>query len=608
MAPEYPLELLSPARDLACARAAIDHGADAIYIGGPAFGARAAACNSFEDIEQLVRLAHPFGVKVYVTMNTLMDDRELEQAVVQANRFYQMGVDALIIQDMGVLEADMPPIPLHGSTQMNNRSLAKVSFLEQVGLTQVVLARELSLDQIREIRQGTTVPLEFFVHGSLCVSYSGQCYMSESVTGRSANRGECAQFCRHRYTLRDGKGKKLASERYLLSLQDLDLSSQLLLLVEAGISSFKIEGRLKDENYVKNITAFYRQKLDMLLEKKEGGWRSSVGRSTFIFTPDPKKSFHRGETEYYLKSRRNRPAELRTPKATGERLGRVDSVREKYFTIDTTQKLQNGDGLCYFDGQDQLVGLRINRVEDRLLFPASGKLPPLGTLIFRNIDKHFLDLLKRSEDCRKIEIDLALGETDDGLQLSCIDETGFKTVFKLEAVPQLATRTGGASGMAERQLKKSGGSCFVVKNVMVCIADTHFYPAALFNQIRREGLAFHHERRLQSYQVEPVSINPNDVLWPAAETSDLTNITNNSAKKFYQRHGVEDTENRPKLPLMTCRYCIRHQLNLCLRDPDGEGRRVVGPLTITDKSGSYQLDFDCKLCEMRVTKKGSGES
>ncbi len=366
------IELLAPAKNRACGIAAIDHGADAVYIGGPKFGARAAAANSLDDIAHLVNYAHRFRAKVYVAVNTLLENDELEQAVALCHRLYGLGVDALIIQDLGLFASELPPIPLHSSTQMNNRTVEKVRFLEQIGFSQVVLARELSLTEIQAIAAATTVPLEIFVHGALCVAYSGQCYISEVMAGRSANRGECAQFCRHMFTLKDGTGKTVAKDRYLLSLKDLNLSCRLADLIDAGVSSLKIEGRLKDENYVKNVTAAYRVALDRILDAREDVVRASSGRCRFAFTPDPERSFSRGQTDHFLVTPRNTVAEIRTPKSIGKRLGRVVAVDVHSFTLDGVEPVHNGDGLCFFHPKTGLIGFKVNRVEGRSISPKDG--------------------------------------------------------------------------------------------------------------------------------------------------------------------------------------------------------------------------------------------
>ena len=362
------IELLAPAKNLACGVAAINHGADAVYIGGPGFSARAAAANSIQDIEQLVGHAHLFGAKVYVALNTIFSDDELEQAVAMCHTLYRIGVDALIIQDTGLLQSDLPPIALHSSTQMNNRTPERVCFWQNVGLEQVVLARELSLSQIREIRAKSSVVLEFFVHGALCVSYSGQCYISEVMAGRSANRGECAQFCRHKFDLKDGDGRLLEKDSYLLSLKDLDLSANLEELIDAGISSLKIEGRLKDEQYVKNVTAYYRKALDKIISERSDLVAASSGVCRFDFSPDPQKSFNRGSTDYFIRKKRNIVGDLRSPKSKGQLIGRVASIDKSSFVVDTNEKIVNGDGLCFYNRQGTLVCLRVKIAYGIMLF------------------------------------------------------------------------------------------------------------------------------------------------------------------------------------------------------------------------------------------------
>ncbi len=427
MTAAHQIELLAPARDLACGLAAINHGADAVYIGGPHFGARAAARNSLADIEKLIRHGHLFGVRLYITLNTLFEDCELDSVVRLIYRLHDMGVDGIIIQDMGLLECDLPPIPLHASTQQNNRTAEKVSFLEKVGFQQVVLARELSLEDIASIRKASTIALEFFVHGALCVSYSGQCYISELVAGRSANRGECAQFCRHKFTLRDGRGRVIAKDRHLLSLKDLDLSAHLSSLIAAGISSFKIEGRLKDENYVKNITAYYRSALDRIMGGKPSLQRSSDGHCSFSFIPDPTGSFNRGGTDYFLVNRSNDVATLDSTQSIGRRLGRVQRIDrvEGSFILDTVETIRNGDGLCYYKSGGGLCGIKVNRVEGRKIFPRSLPNIDLKTIVYRNFDTGFAKKLSGSHDCRFISVAMFLSETDRGLQLKLKMKTGY---------------------------------------------------------------------------------------------------------------------------------------------------------------------------------------
>jgi putative protease len=604
------LELLAPAKNLSCGIAAIDHGADAVYIGGPQFGARVAAANSLADIEKLVTVAHQFRARVYVALNTIFDDRELSQAASLAWQLREIGVDALIIQDMGLLECQLPPIPLHASTQLNNRTVEKVQFLEKTGFKQVVLARELSLAQIRKIRAATTATLEFFVHGALCVSYSGQCYISEVMVGRSANRGECAQFCRHQYTLRNGRGEILLRDRHLLSLKDLDLSAHLGELIAAGIDSFKIEGRLKDEAYVKNVTAFYRQALDKLIDADTRLSRASSGRCRFSFIPDTSKSFNRGKTEYFLLKKRNTPGALESPKSTGQALGPVVHTGKGYFILETKETVNNGDGLCFLSPEGRLIGLKVNRVENGRFHPKDPVVLPLGTLVHRNADTAFAKQLERSVHCRTLSVWIALTETADGLLMTVCDEDGVVSKTFLKAEKESARQTGAIEAMAEKQLKKSGGTLFLVVAVEVDLQPGSFYPAAVFNELRRKGLAEHLGKRLQGYVAEQAELILNDHPWPADEVSYLDNIANRKALVFYMRHGVKrghqsglKAKDVADCALMTCKYCIRAQLRMCPKTADGKVTEIVEPLVLFDNTGEYQLGFDCDGCEMTIRKR-----
>ncbi|HBG19419.1 MAG TPA: collagenase-like protease [Desulfobulbaceae bacterium] len=603
------IELLAPAKDLGCGLAAIQHGADAVYIGGPQFGARAAAANSLQDLEKLVTAAHQFRVKVYVAMNTVFDDRELDQAVNLAWQLYGIGIDALIIQDMGLLECDLPPIPLHASTQVNNRTPPKVAFLEKVGFQQVVLARELSLAEIREIRATTSVSLEFFVHGALCVSYSGQCYISEVMAGRSANRGECAQFCRHRYTLRDDHGTVLARDRYLLSLKDLDLSASLSDLIAAGIDSFKIEGRLKDQNYVKNVTAYYRRALDEIIDRDEGLTRASSGSCSFSFVPDPARSFSRGHTDYFLQKKRNRPGAIDSPKSLGMELGRVIVAERQYFTLATGETVGNGDGLCFFDLAGNLTGMKVNRVAAGRIYPKDAVIPPPGTTVYRNADTAFARLLAASELCRTLALQLDLREAVDGLLLHIIDEDGVTSETRLKVEKETARQPGSAALQAARQLKKSGGTIFAVEGVTADLGAEAFFPAAAYNELRRRALAHHEGVRLSSYPRQHVELQVSDVPWPETEVSYLDNIANRKAEDFYRRHGVREIDSatlRAEMvagcALMTTRYCIKAQLGICPKEKKRSGGEPVMPLTLSDNTGDYNLEFDCRRCGMIVRK------
>lgn len=607
------IELLAPAKNISCGIAAINHGADAVYIGGPLFSARAAASNSLADIKNLVTYAHQFRAKVYVAFNTLLNDNELDQAVELCHQLYGIGVDALIIQDVGLLASDLPPVPLHSSTQMNNRTVEKVQFLEHVGFAQVVLARELSLAQIKKIRSETTVPLEFFVHGALCVAYSGQCYVSEIITGRSANRGRCAQFCRHKFDLRDGNGVLLEKDRFLLSLKDLDLSSHLNALIDAGIRSFKIEGRLKDENYVKNVTATYRLALDTIIESKNYLARASSGRCQFGFTPDPSRSFSRGATDYFLNKPKNVVGEIRTPKSIGKKIGRVVAVDTTSFTIAGDETIYNGDGLCFFNQKNVLIGMRVNRVADRKIYPKDGVAQlhlPVGTEIFRNLDSNFNKILGQSNLCRKIVVKMTLIETNEGLQLNIIDEDGIVSKTTIIVEKEKAEKIGTIESVALRQLKKNGDTVFLVCDVALEISAELFFPTAVFNDLRRKAFASHLEMRLKSYNTDAKWRSPNEYPWPSTDVDYIDNITNRKAAEFYFHHGVKRIAHRflgagnaAGCALMTTKYCIKSQLGICTK-LNKKGIAIAEPLILTDNTGNYELDFDCDKCEMRVRKKG----
>ena len=599
--PPRTIELLSPAKDCATGIAAIDHGADAVYIGASRFGARAAAGNTIDDIRQLTEYAHQFHARVYVALNTLLDNDELQEAVTMTWQLSEVGIDALIIQDMGLLECDLPLLPLHASTQCDNRTREKVKFLEDVGFAQVVLARELSLAQIVEIRTATSVPLEFFIHGALCVSYSGRCFMSEVVAGRSANRGECAQFCRHRYTLKEGSGNIIRKDKHLLSLKDLDLSCHLQELIDAGISSFKIEGRLKDAGYVKNVTAFYRIALDGIIAADENLQRASSGRCTFAFTPDPSRTFNRGGTDYFLINPRNRPGSLNTPKSIGKEIGRIRKVLENSFEIDTNEEIANGDGLCFFDKDETLVGLRVNRVEGARVFPKDRVSLQPGTIVYRNLDIDFSRQLQKSVNCRKIAVTVTLSETSDGLGFTIEDEDGCRSFIDTPLVKEGSRNQETMRKILIRQAQKSGNTVFWVQQVVVDMEQVSHLGVAMINDIRRKAFDTHLQVRLQKHRIPQVPRFPNNVPWPSDQFTPAA-PTNRKALAFYTRHGLTifgDAAERSQDILMTCRYCLKAQLGLCPM-LDGRAPSPVEPLTITDNTGTYELAFDCRRCEMTV--------
>lgn len=601
------IELLAPAKNLECGLEAIRHGADAVYIGAPAFGARAAAGNSLEDIRELVHYAHLFGVRIYVTLNTILSDDELVQAERLIHELYAIGVDALIVQDMGVTRLNLPPIPLHASTQMDNRTVEKVKFLEEAGFAQVVLARELTLREIRQVHAACPdLPLEVFVHGALCVSYSGQCYVSQSCFGRSANRGECAQFCRFSFDLVDARGNKIVEGKHLLSLKDMNRSDDLEALLEAGVSSFKIEGRLKDAAYVKNITAAYRQRLDEILARRPQEFvRASSGKSRLSFTPQPEKSFSRGFTSYYLRGREGGVASPDTPKSLGEEVGVVKEVRPGFFTVAGLKSFANGDGLCFLDGQGRLQGFRINRVEGNKLFPQempAGLTPK--TKLFRNHDQEFVKLLSRPSAERKIRVDLTFYETPWGFALSLMDENRCSVALSLPLAKEPARSP--QTDVIRTQLTKLGGTIFEPGEVKLDLKGEYFIPSSALADLRRRAVERLEAVRRLSYRREIRVWRPTTHAFPQLSLTYLGNVMNAQAASFYREHGVQQIEpafeQKPvdKAVLMLCKHCIRYMMGWCpihqrVRSP------FVEPYFLVSKDGRrFRLEFDCRHCQMKV--------
>ncbi len=592
------LELLSPARDLACGIAAIDHGADAVYIGASRFGARAAAGNPTEDIQQLCDYAHRFGAKVYVAINTLLHKEEREQARQLAWDLYQAGADALIVQDMffcslpvGEIEGGLPPIPLHASTQMDNRTAEKVKALKELGFKQIVLARELSLEQIHGIHDAVPeVMLEVFVHGALCVSYSGRCYASEYCFGRSANRGECAQFCRLPFSLQDAEGNTLIKDKYLLSLRDMNRQAYLEKLMDAGVRSFKIEGRLKDIGYVKNVTASYRQAIDAILKRRPEFARSSFGTSTYSFQPDLSKSFSRGNTDYFLFGRTNDLAEPNTPKSKGPEVGLVKEVRRDCIVVSSTEAFNNGDGLCFFDQEGKLQGFRVNRAEGNHLYFNSSLFTLHSSLrkgdrLWRSFDKQWEDLLNGKTAERRIPARFLLEEAEEGFRLtfSADDGTQCSKLFLAEHQP---ARTDQTSSIKE-VFNKLGDTPYLCKDIEIRFSQPWFIPRSTLAEWRRETTA-------------PTKPPKREVL------------NFHFAKTSISSSPLEETEGEH--PLMTCRFCLRHAWGQCRKEM-GNGKCLNGKwlngkwlngkwsdslyLVLSD-GRRFRLEFDCKNCEMKV--------
>ena len=603
------LELLSPAKNLDFGREAINHGADALYIGAPAYGARAAATNTLEDIEALVDYAHLYGSKIFVTVNTLLFDHEIDPAVKLIHQLYNIGVDALLIQDLGLLECDLPPIELHASTQCHNASVERIKFLEQVGFRRVVLARETSLEQMREIRQATRLDLEAFVHGALCVSYSGQCYMSQYLNGRSGNRGCCSQPCRSTYDLYDGNGHLLIKEKHLLSLRDFNASQQLKNMIAAGISSFKIEGRLKDLSYVKNITAYYRQLLDSMMEGHE---KVSFGSCTYTFSPNPDRTFNRGYTDYFLRDRQPM-ANFATQKSLGKHIGKVTSVGRNSLTISGTESFANGDGLCYYDADGRLQGFLVNGVQGRTVTP--NQMPDIkeGTTIWRNQDQLFEKQLQGKSAERKIDVEMLFSATSDGFALRITDEEGLSVTHSVAAEQQEARNSGGAENPIGKQLGKLGNTPFVATAVIDKTQGRYFLPAGTLNQLRRKAveqliaLRIAHHRPADSPRID------SGVPYPVPTLDYRANVINDKAEAFYKHHeakeierGLELTENYDGKALMTTKYCLRYELGCCLQGKgNGKPQLDINPsatLILRNNDRRFRLAFDCRNCQMLLYK------
>lgn len=600
------LELLAPAKNLAYGIEAINHGADAVYMGGPAFGARSAAGNSLDDIEALARHAHRFGAQVFVAFNTLLHDHELEQARRLTHQIYEAGADALIVQDMGLLALDLPPIALHASTQTDNRTPEKVKFLQDVGFSQVVLARELSLAQIREISAATNVQLEFFIHGALCVSYSGQCNISHARTGRSANRGECAQLCRLPCSLQKPDGEVLVADSHLLSLKDMDQTDNLEALIAAGIRSFKIEGRLKGLDYVKNVTAWYRKKLDAILDSRSDLVAASAGRCSYSFEPDPKKSFNRGSTDYFLNGRQQGIDSTKSPKYVGEPLGRVTKVTRDGIEIDGKQvTLNNGDGLGFFKPNNELVGMRLNKVEGKQLL-LSESMPGLkvGTELYRNHDQAFSKMLEKASADRRIRVDMQLSECDEGIRLDLTDEQGISAAVRLPCDKQPADNPERALQQARDQLGKLGNTLFVAHKIELAFTHPLFIAASQLNGLRRDGIAALEAARVASYQRPERRIALRDISYPQHRLSYLGNVLNSAAEQFFREHGVERiapayeaNKEEGEVVLMITKHCIRYSQNLCPKEVPG---LKAEPLELKMGKDTFRLRFDCNRCEMQV--------
>lgn len=606
MMKQRKIELLAPAKNLECGIEAINHGADAVYIGAPKFGARAAAVNSLEDITALVAHAHQYHARIYVTLNTILNEAELQETQEMIWALYRAGVDALIVQDMGITALNLPPIPLHASTQMDNRTPEKVKFLADAGFRQVVLARELSLSDIRKIHEASPqTPLEVFVHGALCVSYSGQCYVSQACHGRSANRGACSQFCRLPFDLVDAEGKVMVRQKHLLSLKDLNQSQELEQLLDAGVSSFKIEGRLKDVSYVKNVTAVYRQKLDAILARRSEYVQASSGKCRFEFKPQLDKSFSRGETQYYLHGRNKEVTSFDTPKSLGEEMGTMKEARGNYLTVAGLKSFNNGDGVCYIDEQGKLQGFRINRVDGNKLYPQEMPRIKPRTLLYRNFDQEFERVLARKSSDRKIALSLVLSENNFGFSLTVTDEDKHSATLTLPREKELA-RTPQIENL-KIQLAKLGNTLFEANRIDVDFTDNWFLPVSALAELRRQAIERLMATRRMAYRQEVAVWKPTTHAYPQATLTYLGNVMNPQAASFYTNHGVQsvapayEQERVDAAVLMFCKHCLRYSMGWCpIRQREPSPYRE--PYFLVSSDGRrFQLSFDCKNCQMKVT-------
>jgi len=600
------IELLAPAKNAEIGMEAILHGADAVYIGAPRFSARSAAGNSPEDIGRLVQFAHQYNARVYVALNTILTDGQLPEASEMIGELYRLGVDAVIVQDMALAELDLPPVALHASTQTDNRTVEKVDFLEKSGFSQVVLARELTLAQMSEIDRQTKVKLEAFVHGALCVSYSGQCYISEACKQRSANRGECAQFCRLPYRLEDADGRVISRNTHLLSLKDLNRGDSLEAMMDAGISSFKIEGRLKELSYVKNVTAWYRAKLDAILARRPDLKRASSGVSTVAFTPSPEKSFNRGFTPYFIERKRNERTELTnpvSPKSQGEYVGVVKSLYGNHFTVAGIVQLHNGDGLCFENEQGGLVGFRVNRVDENRVYPAEMPILKPKTRLYRNFDQDFEKALSKNSAERKIPVSVHLYEVPFGFALHMKDADGLSATLSFATEKNIA-QTPQKENII-RQLSKLGNTIFSCSEALVTMQSDWFLPASLLAEWRRKTAERLLAVRLIAHRPEIRRKNEAIAPYPEKRLTYLGNVANEKAREFYLRHGVEEVapafELKPEkeVPLMITKHCIRFGLGQCPvhQNPATELRE---PLFIINNNYRFRLAFNCKRCEMEI--------
>lgn len=607
------IEILAPAKDLIQGIAAINSGADAVYIGAPLYGARSNATNSIEDVAELVKYAHLFNAQVFVVINTILYDNELESCRQMIWKLYDVGVDALIIQDMAIMEMELPPIVLHASTQANNRDADKIKFLADAGIKRVVLARELNLHQIKTISEASDVELEFFVTGALCVSFSGNCYMSVANGERSANRGSCAQNCRLPYNLIDGNGATLIKNSHLLSIKDFDVSNQIPNLVEAGIVSFKIEGRLKDIVYVKNNVSYLRKKLDSFLAENSDKYiKASSGKCTYTFDSSLDKSFNRGYTDYFVNGREQAIGSWESPKSKGQYIGKLIRTVGNSYEIENGELLNNGDGLCFINENNEAEGIYVNRAENGFAYPNVLKEIKDGTFIYRNNDAGFIKLVEREDSAiRKISTTLLLGENEEGFELIARDEDGNVSVTKLVHPKERTKNNESIEENFKTNLAKTGFTPYTADEINVDFSENWFLPISKINEMRRKVFDQLSEIRLKNYKRSEHQLVKTSHPYPEEKLDFMYNVANKTARKFYERHGVTEIEKAFELQwdpgksrVMTTKYCIKYELEKCpIHQKDKMGEKLKEPLVLKQGELEYKLKFNCKPCEMEIWEK-----
>ncbi|MCL1833013.1 MAG: U32 family peptidase [Leptospirales bacterium] len=601
------IELLAPAKNIETGIAAINFGADALYIGPQKFSARINASNSIKDIAALIKYSHKYSAKVYGAVNTILFDNELEEAETLIRELYNIGIDGIIIQDMAILEMNLPPIPIHASTQTDNLDLARIKFFDKIGFSRIILGRELTIEEIKTVRENVECGLELFIHGALCVSLSGRCYMSASIGGRSANRGECAQPCRKSYTLHDINGKTIG-KNYQLSLKDMNRTKSLKDIIDAGVDSLKIEGRLKDINYVKNITAHYRKELDKILEGRSDLTKGSSGRVYFDFTPDPVKTFNRGYTGYFLDNRTESITSPDTPKSIGERIGKITEVNENWFKVPGNKRLNNGDGIIIINKGLPIEGVKINRIDDGKIYPLIMKDIKKGGEIYRNSDTEFEKKLAQSRTMQKIRVSMKFKDTNNGFMLTITDEDNYETSAETVLEKKISSREPDDFQQIKKHLSKLGATIFEPDEIKISLSKNYFLQVSILNDLRRRAVENLLGLRISSRVEYPSYIKKTDIPYPYKKIDFTHNVSNRLAYQFYKRHGVEEIENSfetsgadIKGPLMTTKLCLRYENSLCKKE-NNTNNKFQEPLYLSDENRKYRIEFDCKNCFMLIYK------